>query len=31
MTVQIVVTMIALGAASYVFVQYIVPRIVPIN
>jgi hypothetical protein len=28
MTVQIVVTMIALGAASYVFVEYVVPRIV---
>ena len=29
MTVQIVVTMIALGAASYLFVQHIVPLIVP--
>jgi hypothetical protein len=29
MTVQIVLAMIALGLASYVFVQYLVPRIVP--
>jgi hypothetical protein len=29
MTVQIVVAMIALGAASYVFVQFIAPMIVP--
>ena len=29
MTVQIVVAMIALGAASYLFVQHIVPLIAP--
>lgn len=29
MTVQIVITMIALGAASYLFVQHIAPLIVP--
>jgi hypothetical protein len=29
MAVQITVAMIALGAASYVFVQFVVPMIVP--
>jgi hypothetical protein len=29
MTVQIVIAMMALGAASYFFVQYVVPMIVP--
>jgi hypothetical protein len=29
MTVQIVVAMILLGLASYIFVQYIVPAVVP--